>query len=378
MNLFEYEGKQFLRRFEISVPKGVLLTGEDAPCPMDFPVVLKAQVMTGGRGKAGGIRVCGSEEEYLAAAPAILNMQIKGHRVHGLLAEQMLHAEREFYISITQQGVVRPTLIFSTAGGMEIEAVAEKLPHQIMKMEIDPFTHLKQYQKNQLAAMIGVEHEEAVRWIERLERAFFEGNALLVEINPLGVCSGKLIAMDAKVVIDDAAREAAPYLAALEEARHNLYRYIPPIRDSTTVTYVPLNGDVGLISDGAGTGMLALDLLTDLGLDVASFAELGGMITEEVIYRAMQLTFQGNADLKAVLIVLIGGFNRMDNMARGITRFVRDHNVKIPIFTRMCGTMEEEGIRMMQEAGLETFQDLTQTAKKLCAAVKGGRNGCRF
>ena len=137
------------------------------------------------------------------------------------------------------------------------------------------------------------------------------------------------------------------------------------------MTYVPLNGDVGLISDGAGTGMLTLDLLTDMGLDVACFTELGGMTSEEVMYRAMELTLDNHPNLRAAMIVLIGGFNRMDNMARGITRYVAEHNITIPIFTRMCGTMEEEGIQIMREAGLETEYDLTETAKKLCAAVKG-------
>lgn len=371
MNLFEYEGKQFLRSFSIPTPESVLLTEDGQAAPLEYPFVLKAQVLTGGRGKAGGVRVCRDEAEYREAAVGILHMQIKGHPVHGLLAEQMVHPKRELYISITQQGVARPTLIFSDRGGMDIEAVAAGTPDAIHKVEIDPFTRLKDYQKKQLAGWMGVAPAEAVAFLEKLEGAFFDGHALLVEINPLGVTDDGLIAMDAKVVIDDHARAARSTLEALEQRRSGLYAYEPPQKETTTVTYVPLNGDIGMISDGAGTGMLTLDLLTDLGLDVACFTELGGMTSEEVMYRAMELTLSGHDEIRALIIVLIGGFNRMDNMARGIVRYVREHDVRIPILTRMCGTMEEEGIRIMQEAGLETCYDLTETVQKLRTVGKG-------
>lgn len=371
MNLFEYEGKLQMQRFSIPTPNNVLLTTDDAPAPMPFPFVLKAQVMTGGRGKAGGVKACSNEEEYREHAKNILHMEIKGHPVHGLLAEEMIRAEKELYISITQQGVSKPTLIFSRMGGMDIEGVAATTPEEIHKLEIDPFTGLKGYQKKFLASMMGVDTQEAVAFLEKLERAFFDGNALLVEINPLGVIDGRLIAMDSKFVIDDHARAARGVMEELEANRQKLYRYETPEKEATTVTYVPLNGDVGMISDGAGTGMLTLDLLTDLGLDVACFTELGGMTSEEVMYRAMELTLGNHPHIKALMIVLIGGFNRMDNMARGITKYVAEHDIKIPIFTRMCGTMEEEGIRIMKEAGLETYYNLTETAKKLRDTVKG-------
>lgn len=371
MDLFEYEGKAFLRRFDIPTPQGCLLTGSGLPVPMELPFVLKAQVMTGGRGKAGGVKVCNTQEEYRAHGESILHMQIKGHQVHGLLAEELVQAEKELYISITQQGVSRPTLIFSTMGGMDIESVASASPDAICKIKIDPFTRLKAYQKKQLAGMMGVDAGEASAFLEKLERAFFDGHALLVEINPLGVSGGKLLAMDAKVSIDGHARGASGYLEQLSKERMGLYAYQPLEKEATTVTYVPLSGDVGMISDGAGTGMMTLDLLTDMGLDVACFTELGGMTSEEVMYRAMELTLGNHPDIRALLIVLIGGFNRMDNMARGITRYIREHQVSIPVFTRMCGTMEEEGVRIMEDAGLKTYYDLTQTALELRDAVKG-------
>ena len=372
MNLFEYEGKQFMRKFDIPVPESHLLTTDDAPAPMAYPFVLKAQVMTGGRGKAGGVKVCSNEQEYRQEAQRILHMEIKGHKVHGLLAEQMVKADREFYLSITQQGVSVPTLIFSRMGGMDIESVAANNPEEIYKVEIDPFTRLKGYQLKFLASAMGLEDAaEAIGFLRKLEKAYFDGHAQLVEINPLGVVDGKLMAMDSKVVLDDHARAAKPFMEELDAARDQLHAFVRPEEEKTTVTYVPLHGDVGMISDGAGTGMLTLDLLTDMGLNLACFTELGGMTTEEVMYRAMELTLGGHDEIKALMIVLIGGFNRMDNMARGITRYVAEHNVKIPIFTRMCGTMEEVGLEIMKEAGLPTFYDLTETAEKLAEAVKG-------
>lgn len=370
MNLFEFEGKALLRKHGISLPESALICSEDAAAPMPLPFVLKAQVMTGGRGKAGGVRVCADDGEYRKNLGEILNMTIKGFTVHGLLAEEMMKPEHEYYLSITQQGVKRPTLIFSRMGGMDIESVASEHPEEIVRIEIDPFTRLKDYQISCLAAKMDVERAEARSFLLKLQEAYFEEHAVLTEINPLGVIDGKLTALDCKFVIDDHAGAAASVRDAIEANRGKLHKYITPEKETTTVTYVPLKGDVAMISDGAGTGMLTLDLLTDLGAEVACFTELGGMTSEEVMYRAMQLTLDGHSEIKGLLIVLIGGFNRMDNMARGIIRYLSEHEVNIPIYTRMCGTMEEEGLRLMAEAGLKTYYDLTDAATQLVQLVK--------
>ena len=352
MNLFEFEGKALLRKHGISLPESALICSEDAAAPMPLPFVLKAQVMTGGRGKAGGVRVCADDGEYRKNLGEILNMTIKGFTVHGLLAEEMMKPEHEYYLS------------------MDIESVASEHPEEIVRIEIDPFTRLKDYQISCLAAKMDVERAEARSFLLKLQEAYFEEHAVLTEINPLGVIDGKLTALDCKFVIDDHAGAAASVRDAIEANRGKLHKYITPEKETTTVTYVPLKGDVAMISDGAGTGMLTLDLLTDLGAEVACFTELGGMTSEEVMYRAMQLTLDGHSEIKGLLIVLIGGFNRMDNMARGIIRYLSEHEVNIPIYTRMCGTMEEEGLRLMAEAGLKTYYDLTDAATQLVQLVK--------
>ena len=371
MDLFEYEGKQFFRQAGIPVPESQLVSSPACPPPMPFPYVLKAQVMTGGRGKLGGIQVCRNEEEFHTNAASILGMTMKGHPVHGLLAEEMVRPERELYLAMTLQGVKTPTLIASAMGGMEIERVAQEHPEELVRMEVDPFLGLKDYQRRALASKLSITDTSGLyQLLERLQHIFFTYEALLVEINPLGVVDGRLVAMDSKIVLDDHARFRHEALfCSLEEKREGLG--CPVSRgDGTTITYVPLEGDIGLISDGAGTGMFALDLLNRAGGSVASFCELGGTTSAEVMYKAMEYTCQ-NQNLKSILVVLIGGFNRMDDMANGITQYLNDHPSHIPVFTRMCGTMEEVGFKIMNDAGLFTCQDLMVAVQKAVAAGEG-------
>lgn len=370
MDLFEYEGKQIFRQAGIPVPESRLLATAESLPELPFPYMLKAQVMTGGRGKAGGIQICRNAGDFRKNAPAILGMTIKGHVVHGLLAEQMVTAEHELYLAITLQGVEAPTLIASAMGGMEIERVAQEHPQKLLRMQIDPFLGIKPYQRRALAANLGVANDEAFNLLlNRLQALFFDNDALLVEINPLGVVNGELMAMDSKIVLDDRARTRHTELFEALETQREMLGYHTDKGDGTTITYVPLEGDIGLISDGAGTGMLALDLLSREGGSVASFCELGGTTPAEVMYKAMEYTCR-NKKLKSILVVLIGGFNRMDDMANGLTAYLADHPVEAPIFTRMCGTMEEEGFAIMEKAGLFVCRDLAIAVKKAVSAAK--------
>lgn len=370
MNLFEYEGKQLFRSFGIPVPDSELLTSPEQRPSMPFPYMVKAQTMTGGRGKAGGIQACYGDADLARYAPQILNMTIKGYPVYGLLAEAMVSPDRELYLSITLQGVKAPTLIASAMGGVEIEKVAAERPEEILRMELDPFIGLKAYQRRALAEKLGLKNDAQFEgFLAKLQALFFQCDAQLVEINPLGVCGDQLVAMDSKVVLDDHARGAHQALFASLEAQRAAIGFETPKGDGTTITYVPLDGEIGLISDGAGTGMLSLDLLTRCGGTVASFCELGGTTNADVMYKALEYTCR--KEIRSILIVLIGGFNRMDDMANGITRYLADHPIQIPLVTRMCGTMEEEGFRIMASAGLDTCRDLTEAVEKAVTAAKG-------
>ncbi|MBQ1484806.1 MAG: succinate--CoA ligase subunit beta [Eubacterium sp.] len=370
MDLYEFEGKGLLSQYGIPVPESGIIFSPDAEVSMPLPLVLKAQVLTGGRGKAGGVRVCRTDEELERNKHEIFDLSIKGHTVRALLTEKLQPVDRELYLSITMQGVARPTLIASASGGMDIEQVAKETPDKILKMEIDIFTGLKQYQKKYAAKVLGVPEAEMIPFLDKLQEMFFDTGAKLIEINPLGVCEGKLVAMDAKVSLDDNVKSMASAIEEIKEDRKVLYKWEEPFAEPTTITFVPLEGDIGLISDGAGTGMLSLDLITDAGGKVASFCELGGITNADVMYRALQLTLESGIEVKSVIVVLIGGFNRMDQMAEGIVRYMKEHDVKVPVFTRMCGTYEEEGKAMMADAGFTTYYNLMETVQDAVDAAR--------
>lgn len=372
MKLFEYEGKNLLSTYGIPVPTSVLISDwEEAPIP--YPFVLKAQTLSGGRGKAGGVRVCHTHTEFETAAREIMALKIKGNAVHGLLAEQAVSIQRELYLAITLQGTQKPRLIACASGGMEIEELAKSRPDQIFSEELDPFLGASDDQIHRLMAFLNLEEKTGLKeLLKKMQACFFETDALLLEINPLGLVDGKLIALDAKVELDSNAAFRHTYLfSRIEADRNTLKNYQPEVDDGTTITFVPLDGDVALISDGAGTGMLTLDMLYDRGANVASFCELGGTTSANTMYKAMEYTLGSGIKLKSLLIVLIGGFNRMDDMANGIVAYQKDHGLDIPLFVRMVGNMEEEGKRIMAGAGLTTYNVLADAADD--AVVVGER-----
>lgn len=377
MDLFEFEGKRLLRDAGIPTPENAMVYAAGGKAPFAYPFILKAQVLVGGRGKAGGIKVCGNAADFAGHAAAILGMDIKGHTVYGLMAEEMVRPEHELYLSISLNGENgKPLLIASPMGGMDIEQLAKERPDNIFKLTIDPFSGIHAYQYKMLAEFLPMADADDLKTtVNKVYAAVKALNATLVEINPLGVVGGKLVALDAKVVLDDAAeRLNAALTEKLKAERGKLKGYSEPVRENNTITFVPLSGDIGLISDGAGTGMLTLDLVGDAGGKVASFCELGGITNAETMRRAMEKTlFPGNT-VKSLLIVLIGGFNRMDDMADGITRYMSEHTIDVPVFTRMCGTMEEEGCAIMAAHGLRYFTDLMETVRLSVETVGRSRD----
>ncbi|MCC8194864.1 MAG: hypothetical protein LIP28_09495 [Deltaproteobacteria bacterium] len=380
MDLFEFEGKERLREAGIPTPGSAMVYEAGGAAPLPYPFVLKAQALVGGRGKAGGIKVCGDDAEFARNASAILGMDIKGHTVHGLMAEEMAKPEHELYLSVSLNGEGgKPLLIASPMGGMDIEQVARERPDKLLTLTVDPFTGIHAYQYKMLAELLPMaEAEDLIATVDKVYAAMKALNATLIEINPLGVVNGKLVALDAKVALDDdAARLNEGLIAKIKAGREKLRGYSEPERENNTITFVPLCGDVGLISDGAGTGMLALDLVGDAGGTVASFCELGGITTADTMYRAMEKTRAPGNTGQSQLIVLSGGFNRMDDMANGITRYMREHAVTVPVFTRMCGTMEEEGFAIMKAHGLQYHTDLMETVR-LCVAAARAPSGDAF
>ncbi len=375
MDLFEFEGKKLLRDAGIATPQNTLVCAAQDAISLPLPYVLKAQVLTGGRGKAGGIQVCTTKGDVERLLPQLLGMDIKGHTVASVMAEEMVKPEQELYLSISSHGEGgKPLIMASPMGGMDIEQVAKDEPDKLLKLTIDPFAGIHGYQYRLLADMLPMaDPQELKAFIDTLYASMKKLHATLIEINPLGVVQGKLMALDAKVTLDDdAERLNSTLVEQIRKGRTDIPAYSEPFREPTTITFVPLSGDIGLISDGAGTGMLTLDLVGDAGGKLASFCELGGVTNADVMYRAMEKTFFPGNTVTSVLVVLIGGFNRMDDMANGITRYMQEHKINVPIFTRMCGTMEEEGLAIMKEHGLPTYLDLVETVT-LSVAASGAK-----
>lgn len=373
MKLYEFQGKALFREAGIPVPRGAVVTASDRS-GLFAPSAVKAQVLSGGRGKAGGVLLVSTQAEAEKAAGSILSMELKGEPVRALLVEEKMNIRAEYYLAVTFDGEAgTPLFMASASGGMDIESVAEHSPEKILKLPVDPLWGLTDYKLRAMADFLGYENKkEFASFARKVWNLFREKNAVLVEINPLVVTDSGLVALDSKIEIDDDARPRLKDLFEKNLAEQAALTGLEGEADHGTITYVPLEGNVGLISDGAGTGMLTLDLIRDLGGEAADFCEMGGLTSPEVMYSAMDQVFSDKKDIKSLLVVLIGGFNRMDEMAEGITAYLRDHKVSIPLVVRLCGTMEEEGKAIMKEAGLPVYDDLRTAVADAVRFAAGG------
>lgn len=373
MKLYEFQGKTLFREAGIPVPRGAVVTASDRS-GLFAPSAVKAQVLSGGRGKAGGVLLVSTQAEAEKAAGSILSMELKGEPVRALLVEEKMNIRAEYYLAVTFDGETgTPLFMASASGGMDIESVAEHTPEKILKLPVDPLWGLTDYKLRAMADFLGYENKkEFASFARKVWTLFREKNAVLVEINPLVVTDSGLVALDSKIEIDDDARPRLKDLFEKNLAEQAALTGVEGEADHGTITYVPLEGNVGLISDGAGTGMLTLDLIRDLGGEAADFCEMGGLTSPEVMYSAMDQVFSDKKDIKSLLVVLIGGFNRMDEMAEGITAYLREHKVSIPLVVRLCGTMEEEGKAIMKEAGLPVYDDLRTAVADAVRFAAGG------
>jgi len=348
MKLYEFQGKEIFKKHGIPVQSGFLMYKNDEVKNLTPPLVLKSQVLVGGRGKAGGIKIWDGNTDVSQTINDLFTLSIQGEKVRAILALEKVDILKEIYISITfNRGKSTPILIVGTAGGIDIEKNAKLNKEKIYFIEFDPFLGILEYQIHFIAKKINIENfSEFKKIIEAMYKIFKEYDATLVEINPLAITPHGLVAIDSKINLDDQSYfRHEEYFQKLEEEK----KYIKDKEDSITsestddtITFVPLSGNIGVISDGAGTGLLTLDLISDFGGRVASFCELGGITNSEIMLKALKLV-NGHSSLKSILVVLIGGFNRMDDMAEGIIKFKKEVKNNIPIFIRMCGTKEEIG-----------------------------------
>jgi len=376
MRLLEFQAKRIFAKHGIPLPKSVLITSPADLVELRLPAVLKAQVPVGGRGKAGGIRVVEQVEEAAATVRELFKSEIKGHSVQAILAEEKTEVIREIYLALLfDKHANRPMVMASAAGGVDIEQVARQNPEQIVEKPIDPFIGLQPYTIRYLARAMGIADLAGFGAILRQLYAMLQAyDATLVEINPLAETPGGLMALDAKVILDDKAASRHPDLfASLRKEQDELDRKeLSPaeqLAKERDITYVLLDGDIGLIADGAGTGMLTLDLIQDAGGRPANFCEMGGLADAEVMCQSIEVVL-ANPEVRALLITLIGGLTRMDEMADGIVHYVKQNDASVPMVIRMCGTQEEVGKATLRKVGVDTFDDLAEAVRSVVALAE--------
>lgn len=375
MKFLEYQAKEVFAAAGIPTPQGrVAKTPDEAhqiAVELGGNVVVKAQVPIGGRGKAGGVAVVKSADEARAEAQRILSMDIRGYPVEEVLIEGAADIKAEFYLGVTvDRARQAPVLIVSSAGGMDIEEVAETHPDKVAKVWIDPLTGLRPYQVREACYRAQVPAElirEMSGLIEKVYSVFKEQDAILVEINPLALLgSGELIALDGKMETDDNARFRHPDAKGVDEqAEHPLEQRAKELG----LSYVKLDGEVGIVGNGAGLVMTTLDMIQRNGGKAANFLDIGGGAQAEVVKNGLGLILS-DPDVKSILINVFGGITRCDEVAKGLLSVIEEMDVKVPIVVRLAGTRAKEGRELLADKNLPTAESFQEAAKK---AVESAR-----
>ena len=352
MDLFEYQGKSLYQKFNINHPNSKLiknLNDLNDPINLNFPVVVKAQVQVGGRGKAGGIKVAKDNTELKQYSEEILGMDIKGHKVEILLLEEASNILEEYYISFTLDRSEKKYLIMLSAkGGMDIEQVAEENPDDLVKFHVSPSEKLTSSTISELInkANLNKDHEESLsEIIENLFLMFTEGDCDLVEVNPLAITDNGVMALDSKVSLDMNAKYKHPYFDDFEQEI--------PIPESEKnakekgLNFIKLDGSVGIIGNGAGLVMSTLDVVAENGGKAANFLDIGGGAKAETVSSALEV-LEADQNVKSVLINIFGGITRCDLVAEGIIEATKGKELVWPIIIRLDGTNSLEGLEILR------------------------------
>ncbi len=381
MDLYEYQGKQLFARFGIPVSEGRLATAPDearaAAEELGGPVVVKAQVLTGGRGKAGGIKLADDPADAEAKAREILGLDIRGHVVRRLWIEKASEIAKEYYLSITfDRGLKKPLYMLTTEGGVEIEQVAEENPDALARLHVDPLEGFQPYQARRLIYSAGIEdpneQKQILSIIEKLYASFVECDAMLCEINPLIVTpEGEVRALDSKFTVDDSALFRHPDIAEMRdvEAADPQER----VAREKGVTYVKLDGDVGILGNGAGLSMSTVDVVVVAGGRPANFCDLGGGGDAQGVVDALEV-ITSDEQVRSIFFNIFGGITRCDEVARGILTALDQMRIELPIVVRLDGTNAEEGRRLLTDAAPPnlhvepTMLEAAQRAVELAAA----------
>jgi len=362
VDLYEHQGKELFRRYGIPVSEGRVATSpaeaRAAAEKLGPPVVVKAQVLTGGRGKAGGIKLATDGPETAARAHDILGMDIRGHLVSKVLVEKASEIAREYYLSLTfDRSARKPLFMFTTEGGVDIEEVAATRPEALVRLHVDPFVGYQPWQGRRLVYAGGVEHPGEQRQIvsiaAKLYEAFVGCEAMLCEINPLIVTpDGEVRALDSKFTVDDNALFRHPELAELRDLA--AADPLEAFAREKGVTYVKLDGEVGVLGNGAGLTMSTVDVVTFVGGRPANFCDLGGGGDAQGVVDALEVIAR-DAQVRSIFFNIFGGITRCDEVARGILQAVGQIDIPHPIVVRLDGTNAEEGRAILREAALPSL-----------------------
>jgi succinyl-CoA synthetase beta subunit len=363
LDLHEHQGKDLFRRFGIPVSDGRLATTPDearaAAEELGLPVVVKAQVLIGGRGKAGGIKLAATADEAEARAGEILGMDIRGHVVTKVWVEGASAIEREYYLSVAlDRSAKEPLFMFTTHGGMDIEEVAATSPDALVRLHVDPLEGCHQWHARRLVYEGGVidpgEQKQIAAIVVKLYDAFVGTEAMLCEINPLIVTpDGEVRALDSKFTVDDNALFRHPDLAELRDVA--AADPLEALAREKGVTYVKLDGEVGVLGNGAGLTMSTVDIVTFVGGRPANFCDLGGGGGAQGVVDALEVITR-DPQVRAIFFNIFGGITRCDEVARGILQAVEQMGLELPIVVRLDGTNAEEGRAILRGAALPNLQ----------------------
>ena len=387
MKIHEYQAKELLRRFGVPTPEGKVATTveeavENAKALGTLPVVVKAQIHAGGRGKGGGVKVCKTLEDAEQAAKTILGMNLVTHQtgpqgqlVKRLLIEQGVAIEKELYLGLTlDRATKRVTVMASSEGGTEIEEVAEATPEKIHRAAVDPAVGLSPYQVRDIWFGMGLDPKllgKATKMCTALYEATVATDAALVEINPLIITQdGDLLALDAKMTFDDNALYRHADVVAYRDLDEEDPKEIEA--NKYDLSYIALEGNVGCMVNGAGLAMATMDIIKHCGGQPANFLDVGGGANAEKVKAAFSIILR-DPDVKAVLVNIFGGIMKCDVIAEGVIQAAKEIELKIPVVVRLEGTNVELGKKMLNESGLALISadDMLDAAKKVVAAAQG-------
>ncbi|MEO0198763.1 MAG: ADP-forming succinate--CoA ligase subunit beta [candidate division WOR-3 bacterium] len=361
MKLLEYASKEILKKYGVPVKKNRLCKSlEEVRNVIDefnFPVVVKAQVPVGGRGKAGGIKLAKNKDEAILIAEQILNMDIKGIPVKKILIEEASQIKTELYLGIVlDRSTKKNVIMVSKEGGVEIEEIARTNPEAIVKKELHPYLGLMDYEAKELAYKLTDEPEIAKKiqsFIKALYRAYIDTDAQLAEINPLVVENdGNVIALDAKIILDDNALYRHPELENLRDLDYENLEELEA--KSKGLSFVKLDGNIGCCVNGAGLAMATMDIVKLYGGEPANFLDVGGSSSPEKIKNAMDLILRDKR-VKVIFINIFGGITRCDDVAVGLVQAYRELNISTPIVIRLTGTNEDKAKEILKESGLPLY-----------------------